>query len=290
MREGVFSLDTSGHESFEQLCTLLAIGDADQDQQACMDEHLRVCQQCRLFLRDVTRIGGELLERSADPNISMPAGMTERFIARARTEGVPLSSHLTVSKAAPNSTKSKSRMYWFPVCATVACTLVAVLFVAGARRSWFSTPALTSPHLPVPEITRVGANPDFVAENARILKEVEITNKEVSTLRENIKNVDSAKGRLEAEKADVETRLLAAERESSASRRSLAQGEEQRRDLERRLEQIDSERTADLAAAQVEQREIRRTVQRNWECSQRRAKRRPRPCASPQNTGKAPSI
>src|SRR5713101_3687108 len=79
------------HEHFEELCALAVSGDIREDEWTELNEHLQSCADCRKAARgfeDMCLIMTEAAESGGGGPV--PEGMTERFIARARSAGIPL--------------------------------------------------------------------------------------------------------------------------------------------------------------------------------------------------------
>src|SRR5260370_1425725 len=79
------------HEHFEELCALAVSGQLREDELAELGEHLRSCEECRRLSRafDETYLIVSASEEAGD-TAGVPEGMTQRFIARARSAGIPL--------------------------------------------------------------------------------------------------------------------------------------------------------------------------------------------------------
>jgi hypothetical protein len=83
---------------------MAASGQIADDELAALREHTQSCEECRRTLADFQYIAGQVV-RAAEPSpMRVPSGLTSRFIARARSEGIPLRSA---------NDKSADRM-WFP--------------------------------------------------------------------------------------------------------------------------------------------------------------------------------
>jgi hypothetical protein len=89
---------TSNHNYFEFLCTLAVADELAGPELAQLHEHALQCVSCRNRIQEMTRTNACLLLSHSfnHRNGRLPAGMRERFIARAVKEGVPLHSPSTV--------------------------------------------------------------------------------------------------------------------------------------------------------------------------------------------------
>jgi hypothetical protein len=80
------------HEHFKELCALSASGNISAPEMSELKAHLECCSECRGHLLDFAQVSAQALALHGDTYSHPPlqAGMRERFITRARSEGVPL--------------------------------------------------------------------------------------------------------------------------------------------------------------------------------------------------------
>ena len=80
------------HSHFEVLCALAASGQLTSSELAELHEHSESCSSCRDRLVEMTQVSAELfcVRILNQSRIRMPKGMVDRFIACAKSEGVPL--------------------------------------------------------------------------------------------------------------------------------------------------------------------------------------------------------
>src|SRR5882672_1618185 len=131
------SLNT--HERFEELCALVACGEASQSELAELTGHLRSCAECRGLLNDCAQAATQVLSQESGEvgPVEAPPGMTERFVARARAEGIPIKLPGDVTEALSSSEGSGRRtriMFWaVPILAIVLAALFLKLITAASR-------------------------------------------------------------------------------------------------------------------------------------------------------------
>lgn len=114
------------HSYYEELCALAAAGQIAHDELATLREHTGACEECRCALVDFRYLASRLLEQTAaKESLSTPSDMASRFIARARSEGVPLSYQQTDS----------ARLPWFPRLRLVAEFVGVILLIALSMSS-----------------------------------------------------------------------------------------------------------------------------------------------------------
>lgn len=111
------------HAHYEELCGLAATGQIPENEAAGFSAHLSACSACRSLVQDFAQAGSLLSAIHAQRKgvNGVPAGMTERFIARARSEGISLG----------RSVPSQKRRYFTKWNAAAAVGLAASLLIAG---------------------------------------------------------------------------------------------------------------------------------------------------------------
>src|ERR1700728_4839953 len=80
------------HEQYEELCALAASGQASESELEDLRSHLDGCPSCRSAAYDFTQISVQGLAQVAAKRLhcDIPSGMTQRFVARARSEGIEM--------------------------------------------------------------------------------------------------------------------------------------------------------------------------------------------------------
>jgi anti-sigma factor RsiW len=127
------------HEQYEELCALAASGQASADELNDLRSHLEGCPTCRSAAYDFTQISAQGLSQLAAKRLrcEIPSGMTQRFVARARSEGIEISRENVVPMAKPR------RMGAFASVCAVAAVIVLAAFLVIARHK--SSPIAASP-------------------------------------------------------------------------------------------------------------------------------------------------
>ena len=127
------------HEQYEELCALAASGQASPDELADLRSHLEGCPICRSAAYDFTQISAQGLSQVAAERLrcEIPSGMTQRFVARARSEGIEMSRENVAPIAKPR------RFGVFASVCAVATLIVLAAFLLIARHK--SSPIAASP-------------------------------------------------------------------------------------------------------------------------------------------------
>ena len=118
------------HQHYEELCALAATGQMPENEVADFRAHLADCPECSALLADFARTGAYLAAGHAagQRNHEVPDGMTERFIARARTQGIAMGPEIAGRKA-----KSPSPVRTWAVTAGAVAALVLVALVVRVK-------------------------------------------------------------------------------------------------------------------------------------------------------------
>ena len=134
------------HEQYEELCALAASGQASAAELNDLRSHLEGCPSCRSAAYDFTQISAQGLSHLAARRLhcEIPSGMTQRFVARARSEGIEISRENVAPIAKPRRTR-----VFASVCA-VAAVIVLAAFLVVARQRSSSIAASPQPNTPPP--------------------------------------------------------------------------------------------------------------------------------------------
>jgi hypothetical protein len=98
------------HAHFEELCVLATSGQLSPAESDLLNQHLLACANCRSFFKDTHLISDKIISRALHTprsNIHIPAGMRERFFARAATVGLQIDAGPPVeAEPVPNNPES----------------------------------------------------------------------------------------------------------------------------------------------------------------------------------------
>ena len=208
-----------GHERFEELSALSAIGQISAEEFRELQAHLQSCAICRLRQADFTEILHEHMPLLAPTDAAMPgsrnvafhdASYKQRFIQRAQKEGLVFSPEVTGVKNLRQVEASRWRdlaWLWQPKRLAYSLALVALGFwlgSLGARRALkVNTP-------PSSELANVRD------ENSRLRQQVEqLATQPLRTQPEAL--VSQPRPMAPAANADLERQLAQARRDSAAA-------------------------------------------------------------------------
>lgn len=204
------------HDYYEELCALAATGQIAPDQLKSLKLHMETCASCLDTFTDFGQIAGHVIESgSRRMSPKCPSGMTDRFIARAHSEGVPLST--------PTSGR-QTRKRWlrnsaFALAAGVIL-FVGLKILSAELRSAMPT---GGPKLQVAIETDVSPRADLRRENSTLAQQVEELHKQINELAADLKAEQKALERSESEKLQVSARFSQLESDNNALRQGLAE-------------------------------------------------------------------
>jgi hypothetical protein len=251
MRRGS-SLNT--HEQYEELCALAASGQASQGELDDLRSHLETCPNCRSAAYDFNRISAQGLSSLAAKRLhcKIPSGMTQRFLARARSEGIELSRDNLPSAVPPD------RRVLFTSIAVAAALIVVVSVLIVAKQKASTTASRVS--LPVQETTV----PSLRAEDqnrpiddARLGQKLSSAQAEVTSMKDTIQSQRTELESARQATNDLDSRLKDAEQRSALSTAERSQREARIAELEAELEKARSDKNASDTAVTLEEAEVR---------------------------------
>ena len=117
------------HQHYEELCALAATGQVPESEIAGFQAHLVDCSECSALMADFARTGAYLATSYAagQRGHDVPDGMMERFVARARTEGIAMSPGIVRHKAIPTARR------WMAAAGAVAAVALVVVVIVVLR-------------------------------------------------------------------------------------------------------------------------------------------------------------
>jgi hypothetical protein len=249
------------HEQYEELCALAASGQASQDELADLRSHLEGCPSCRSAAYDFTQISAQALSQIAAKHLhcEIPSGMTQRFMARARSEGIEMT-----RENVPRTPAANRRWFFATIGAVAACALIAGLLTIGRRKS--SPVVVEHRQLPASKIT--GPSPRTVSQDnragdARLQQQLAAARSEMKFMSATIQE---QRGEIESERKasdDLNVRLTEAAKGSALAASDRSQRDARITQLETAIEKAKSEKNASdttLALQEIELRELRKQV------------------------------
>jgi len=222
------------HEQYEELCALAASGQASEAELEDLRAHLDGCPSCRCAAYDFTQISAQGLAQVAAKRLhcDIPLGMTQRFVARARSEGIEMRREPVVPVMRPKRVNE-----WMVLGAVAVLALVAGLLVIGRHRSPMAAGQHSdgaAPTTSTPPILPQGQKEDaelrqkldsaqseiasLRSEIREQRSELEATSKTQSSLTAHLSGAEQEGGKIQAEKAQLETRIAGLEADLAKAR------------------------------------------------------------------------
>jgi hypothetical protein len=262
------------HDHYEELCALAALGQLSGSDLTDLSEHVQTCAACSVVLRDLGQFVAQGLPAVIDElePTPVPEGMTQRFVARARSE------HLSVTAVPPAGaltlrTTAKSIWSRKPLLglATAAAVLPSLLWLASQgsiqrvrRLMWSSERLTTTNHSsPVP----VGSTA-LLARMAELEKQLKTAEGERDSLAAKVKVREIALDSTSRAKLEMEAHLTLLEKDVEELHRLQAQRDAGVVQLNSELVSLRSESKANRDAASVEEADLnslRHTVEKQAE-------------------------
>ena len=251
----------NSHEHYEELCALAVTGQASQPDLTDLKAHLETCPSCRSLTDDFTQLSAQGLSMLAAKRLQcqIPSGMTQRFIARARSEGIEM------SRGADARVMKRNRPFLVAAMGAVAAVVLIVgiytirkIHPPSSLASQARSPAQQASVAP----TTVPSQTSRV-EDAQLQQQMTAARKEMSSLAVTIKEQRDELEALSKVKASLNSRLIEAEQQNASFHSEKAEWQTRTSQLQAELEKSRSDkRTSDVALTlqENELRELRKKV------------------------------
>jgi hypothetical protein len=243
------------HEQYEELSALAASGQASPDELADLRSHLEGCPRCRSAAYDFTQISAQGLSQLAAKRLrcEIPSGMTQRFVARARSEGIEISRENVVPMARPR------RMGAFAGVCAVAAVIVLAAFLVIARQK--SLPIAASPQrTPPPPVSTPSSDASLQkgqSHDAEIQRKLASAEAEIASMATAIRKQRVELESLGEANGSLASRLANEEHENATILSGKAQLEARIAGLETDVEKSKSDKNTSDAVVALEESELR---------------------------------
>lgn len=247
------------HEHYEELCALAASGQASEVELGDLRSHLDTCPSCRGMAYDFTEISAQALSVLAAErqHRQVPSGMTPRFVARARSEGIEM------SRETASRMRKRNRFAVFAGIGTVAALALIASFLTFGRPK----PSLsTRDHSPAKQASVAVSSSNSQAiqvQDAQLREQLVLARSELSALNARIRAQAGELASVSQAKDSLNSRVADVERENATLLSDRTQHESRIKQLEAELEKSGSEKNASdvaLALEETELRELRKEV------------------------------
>lgn len=248
----------NSHEHYEELCALAVTGQASQPDLADLKAHLESCPSCRGLADDFTQLSAQSLSMLAAKRsqCQIPSGMTQRFIARARSEGIEMSRGTAARVMKRNRT----------VLVAAMGAVAAVVLIVGLLTIRKSHPSSSVANQVRPLAQQASVTPTAAPSPSAQVKDVELlarARKEMNFLAATIRAQRDELEALSKAKDSLNSRLVEAEQQNASFRSEKADWEARATQLQAELEKSRADKgTSDvtLTLQETELRELRKKV------------------------------
>lgn len=238
------------HEHYEELCALAATGQLEPGERVQLEEHLADCSPCRELLGDFSGTSVQLFLAGAEqrpPNV--PDGLNERFVARARSEGISISpAVLTVARSQIPLWKSSAAV----VAAAALLSLMIGMFLGRLPFNLKHSQAVrqaSGPVSPRPSVTA----PNMVNADRTEALQAQL---DLLTGRANASRSSAEAARRQSESLQVQ--LAELQQRNKGLQASNDQQSSRVSELQNQIAALNEKLTANDAAVLVEENELRR--------------------------------
>ena len=247
------------HEHYEELCAVAASGQASEVELADLRAHLDTCPTCRSLAYDFTEIGAQGLSALAAERQKgqIPSGMTARFVARARSEGIEISRETT------SKLPKRNGFAVFGSIAAVAVVMLIVIFLALGKSKPSLSVASHSPAIQAPVAVSVPTSTAAQTPDAHLQQQLASAQAELNVLDAKIKAQAGDLASVKKDNDALNSHLAEAEQESAALGSEKTKQEARIAQLEAELEKSASEKKAGdvaLAVKEIEVHDLRKQV------------------------------
>jgi hypothetical protein len=245
----------NNHEHYEELCALAASGQASQPDLADLKAHLESCSSCRSLADDFTQISAQGLSMLAAKRseCQIPSGMTQRFIARARSEGIEM------SRGTAARVMKRNRPLLFAAMGAVAA-VVLITSILIIRKIHPSSSLANRGQPPVQQAAVAPAavpSPTSRVQDAEMQQQLTAARKEMSSLAATIRAQRDELEALVKVKDSLNTQLIEAERQNTGFKSERAQWEARATELQAGLEKSRSDKSTSDVALTLQETELR---------------------------------
>jgi len=241
------------HEHFEELAALVVSEQASAAELEEYNKHAEKCAECRKERPDLTALAHFLADsdcKRATPE-NPPVGMTERFVARARGEGVLLTTY----------SPSKPKIGQWPLRHAFSW---AAIFFLGIGSIWLLR--IKSQQVANNSISPAGApswvpspsppHPALLQEQLRLSKQLREAQAEAAQLRDLLDSQRKDQDSAEAKVAALNQQIAILQNELAEARRNESERNQEIARLEGQLKTVNSERDSFRLDSLVEKTDV----------------------------------
>jgi hypothetical protein len=245
----------NSHEHYEELCALAASGQTSQPDLADLKAHFETCPSCRGLADDFTQLSAQALSMLAAKRsqCQIPSGMTERFVARARSEGIEMSRGTTPKRIRRNQ----------PLLIAALGSVAAVVLIVGIltiRKIHPSSSLANQARRPAQQASVASPavlSPTSRVQDAELQQQLTAARKEMSSLASTIRAQRDELETLGKVKDSLNSRLIEVEQQNASFRSEKAEWEGRATQLQAELEKSRADKDTSYVALTLQETELR---------------------------------
>jgi hypothetical protein len=228
-----------GHERYEELCALSAIGQLAEDETEELHEHLQRCEACKDVQGDYALILDQLPSVAASPSSTaqiVGQARREQFIQRAQVSGISFSSEAVSGRKRGIWRNRERRRLWYKASFALAASGVVVLIIfynslGKSFKSSSQSQQVASGQRPAVEGMGVPSRVTYLPTLERARAGV-ASQKQVNALQEEVKQLRSEREQANTERALWRSKVLELSSKSKVDARALQEARERLATLE----------------------------------------------------------
>jgi Skp family chaperone for outer membrane proteins len=243
------------HDHYEQLCAAAVTGQISEGDWAELQEHIRTCADCRIFVGEVGHVVAPALARYAaeDGAVEPPTGSVERFVARGHSAGIPLQrkNKLLVAR------RSRNLKLAVAIIMAILAPLGIIFWVISQKPSKERPVVQENVHVSGRQAT--DDRKESIAlkrENAALREHLKDLEARVQSLTGKLATDQAAFKDANNQRLQIESQLNALQKDGGALRTSLADRDSQIAQLKESLNRASEFKQASEIAVRAEESEL----------------------------------
>jgi hypothetical protein len=223
-----------GHERYEELCALAAIGQVPEKEAEELQEHLRICEACKDVQGDFGLILDQLpsVAQATRSSTAKIVGQARRyqFLRRAESSGICFSQQAMCGDRGSTQWTRERRRFWYKASfAAAASSLAVVLVLSGAsqyrhrvlkeaaRAAALASSEVKSEAVPIPDIRPSTEKPSVVAA-------ANSSQEQIEKLQDELEQMRSERQERDAELALARREIVELSNNAEGDKRTLEEG------------------------------------------------------------------
>ena len=247
----------------KELCAIAFSGQLSRSEREELENHLSLCPECRSEVSDFARIVAQMPNIASKRNpVDLPSGLTDRFLARARSEGIPLGRMIKKEERPRAPLGFTVRMAAFVAAALIVATGLVLLreFQSSrAMRSHAQVTVLNADEAQLGTGTRkVDESPtdELIRQNTSLKEQIQRMEGDLAALAAKLNSDREKLNAAEGVNATLQSRLASAEVTDAGLRQYLSARDTQVAQIRGELEKLQVLKDTDALAFKVEETEL----------------------------------